>query len=74
MPKFEGDWDVYNKSIRAVLNDLAVSLVMAEPIEIHHIPYPAHPQLNDIGWPSFCHGKEQCWGRSSCPREYSCTE
>jgi hypothetical protein len=38
------------------------------------LPYPANPQLNNTGWPSFCYDPEHCKGRTSCPKGHACSE
>lgn len=72
--KFEGDWEEYNTLIREEVVNEAERVTGYRPVEIYAIPYPAYPQLNQSNIPSFCHGKEQCWGKSSCPREHSCVD
>jgi hypothetical protein len=75
MPTLQGDnWAKYNEDIRETVSQIAFGLTGQVPIEVHHLPYPAAPQLNKSDCPSFCFGKEKCWGRSSCPREYACCD
>ena len=50
------------------------------------LPYPANPRVNGPNeeaptWkgeisrcPSFCYTPKQCKGRSSCPKDYACSE
>lgn len=71
---FDGDWDKYNKAVKWEVDKTAIALTGATPKEVHHIPYPAVPQLNQSGWPSFCYGHEQCWGRSACPKSHACND
>ncbi|WP_417615378.1 hypothetical protein [Parasphingorhabdus sp.] len=53
-------------------------------VSVDRIPYPASPRLVKVYYeikpgvkeacPSFCYSPEQCKGRSSCPKNYSCCE
>ena len=39
------------------------------------LPYPAFPPLNDMqGHPDFCINGNECKGKTSCPRDYACSE
>lgn len=55
--------------VRKVCAELKVTLESAD-----RLPYPAAPQLNQSGIPSFCIQPEQCKGRGSCPRRRSCVD
>jgi len=46
------------------------------PVEkVWMLPYPASPCIvNQTGCPTFCLDGDQCKGRSSCPRDYACSE
>lgn len=42
---------------------------------VQQLPYPAYPRLNRVGsTPTFCLHGAKCAGRSSCPRNYACSE
>lgn len=39
------------------------------------LPYPAEPRTDPKGdCPSFCYTPERCKGRTSCPKNYACSE
>ena len=63
-------------TVNAATKNAAREFAEAEGVilEIHEIPYPRHPQLNDQGTPSFCYGKSECFGKTACPNRYACTE
>ena len=48
--------------------------------DIQCLPYPASPRLVTVSYhksgacPSFCMHPNQCAGKSSCPRSYSCVD
>lgn len=43
--------------------------------KVYSLPYPASPCiLNETGCPTFCMHGDICKGRSSCPRNYACSE
>lgn len=43
--------------------------------EIKELPYPADPRVGpQSDCPSFCWQPNACAGRSSCPRQYACSE
>lgn len=43
---------------------------------IHRLPYPCEPRIGSYRseTPSFCYGKSECFGRSTCPKWRSCSE
>ena len=49
---------------------------------IDSLPYPANPVLRrralrnekDVHCPEFCYSPAQCKGRTSCPKNYACSE
>lgn len=53
-------------------------------VSVDRIPYPASPRLVKVFYetkpgvkeacPSLCYSPEQCKGRSSCPKNYACSE
>lgn len=60
-------YDEYQAAMDQFICELANELVDSPLVEWHTIPYPAAPQINQQGTPSFCFRGSQCWGKSSCP-------
>lgn len=54
----------------------AETLLGVKPEQCRLLPYPANPRisLEQSGCPSFCLTPSVCAGRSSCPRDYACSE
>ena len=65
--------DGTEKSVRA---QVAEAFPGAEIVSIKPLPYPAEPRLNykSGACPSFCLQPVRCAGRTSCPRNISCSE
>lgn len=60
---------------RAAAKQIAVEQGMVMPEVLGTLPYPAAPKLNyGDGCPPFCRGRSECLNRSSCPRNYACSE
>jgi hypothetical protein len=38
------------------------------------LPYPAEPRLTTGPCPPFCYSPAVCAGRTSCPKDYVCSE
>lgn len=39
------------------------------------LPYPAYPVIwQESTCPAFCHDPDKCQGKSSCPKDYACSE
>jgi hypothetical protein len=61
---------------------LAVAGAFGTIKTIDSLPYPANPVLRrralrddkDIHCPEFCYSPNQCKGRTSCPKNYACSE
>lgn len=52
-----------------------------EPKGVKPLPYPANPiiwqflhPIDGRACPPFCHDPKNCAGRSSCPKNYACSE
>lgn len=47
-----------------------------EVLSTRSLPYPADPRLRtgEDKCPSFCFAPQTCQGRTSCPRNYACSE
>ena len=44
-------------------------------VAVKRLPYPANPRVGETSdIPSLCIRGEDCAGRTSCPRSYSCSE
>lgn len=61
---------------------IAIAGVFGTLKTIDSLPYPANPVLRrralrdekDIHCPEFCYSPSQCKGRTSCPKNYACSE
>jgi hypothetical protein len=60
---------------------VAVAKTLGAPTHIDSLPYPAQPILRQRPnpgkyghCPDFCYSPEQCKGRTSCPKNYACSE
>ncbi len=62
-----------DRSPGCVENDLDAAQ-FGKVLSIDSLPYPASPQLTKGSCPPFCFQPQRCKGRSSCPRDYACSE
>lgn len=48
----------------------------ADVKSVMSLPYPAEPRIGEweSGCPSFCYSPNQCKGRTTCPKSYSCVD
>jgi len=70
----------YHTAVRGVCVEGPKGLEIAEAIggvlAVDSLPYPADPRIKtgEDSCPSFCMQPQQCKGRTSCPRNYACSE
>jgi hypothetical protein len=75
-------WVTFKDGERGCIHSRTVALaeqeaasIKGKPVEkVESLPYGAHPSIDEASFGDFCIHPNFCAGRSSCPRNYACSE